>query len=121
MCKLIALDVGGRTVNVANIKTEYIRNIIDNAFRCNAIEKIVLFGSALEERCTDESDIDIAIFGKETKNKVFKSKSYRDYINSVVSFGNLQDYDILYFDMTKQYDSEIMNDINNGQILFERQ
>lgn len=121
MCQLIALDVGDRTVNVASLKTEYIKNIVDNVFRCNLIDKIVLFGSAIEERCTDDSDIDIAVFGKESKNKVFRSKEYRDYIDSVVSFGDLQDYDILFFDTTKNNDSAIMTDINKGLILFERQ
>ena len=52
---------------------------------------------------------------------MFKNKSYRDYVNSVVSYGEIQDYDILYFDTTKKNDSSIMKDINNGEVLFERQ
>ena len=67
MCQLVSLDVNGKTINVASLKIKYIKNIIDNISRCNLIDKVVLFGSSLEERCTENSDIDIAIFGKKTK------------------------------------------------------
>ncbi|MBR6147019.1 MAG: nucleotidyltransferase domain-containing protein [Lachnospiraceae bacterium] len=121
MCKMVGLDINGRTVNVASIKSDYVKNIVDSISLCHLIDKVVLFGSALEDRCTEESDIDIAVFGKESKSKMFKNKSYRDYINSVVSYGEIQDYDILYFDTNKKNDYSIMQDINNGEILFERQ
>ena len=55
-----------------------------------------------------------------TKSKMFSSKSYKDYIYSVTSFGEVQDYDILYFDSTKNNDSSIMKDIENGAVLYER-
>lgn len=120
MCQLVSLDVNGKTINVASLKIEYIKNIIDNISRCNLIDKVVLFGSSLEERCTENSDIDIAIFGKETKNQMFKTKSYIDYVKSITSFGEIQDYDILYFYSSKENNSSIMKDIEQGAILFER-
>lgn len=120
MCQLVSLDVNGKTINVASLKIEYIKNIIDNISRCNLIDKVVLFGSSLEERCTENSDIDIAIFGKKTKNQMFKTKSYIDYVKSITSFGEIQDYDILYFDSSKENNSSIMKDIEQGAILFER-
>ncbi len=120
MCQLINISLGDRNVSVASIKSEYIKNIADCASRCGLIDKVVLFGSALEERCTDESDIDIAVFGKESKNKVLKSRYYRDYVNSVVSFGSIQDYDILYFDTNKSYASDIMKNIEAGAVIYER-
>ena len=120
MCQLVSLDVNGTTINIASLKIEYIKNIIDSIYRCNLIDKIVLFGSSLEESCTEESDIDIAIFGSRSKNKMFSSKSYKDYIKAITSFGEIQDYDILYFDSTKHNDSMIMKDIEKGAVLFER-
>ena len=120
MCQLVSLNVNGKTISVASIKIEYIKTIIDNISRCDLIDKVVLFGSSLEERCTENSDIDIAIFGTKTKSKMFSSKSYKDYIYSVTSFGEVQDYDILYFDSTKNNDSSIMKDIENGAVLYER-
>ncbi len=120
MCQLVALDINGRTINVASLKVNYIKNIIDNISRCDLIDKVVLFGSSLEERCTENSDIDLAIFGTKSKNKMFGSKSYREYIKSITSYGEIQDYDILYFDSTKNNDYSIMKDINEGAVLFER-
>ncbi|SNU06209.1 Nucleotidyltransferase domain-containing protein [Lachnospiraceae bacterium] len=120
MCQLVSLNVNGKSISVASIKIEYIKNIVDNIFRCDLIDKVVLFGSSLEERCTEKSDIDLAIFGKKTKSKMFNSKSYKDYIFYVTSFGEIQDYDILYFDSTKKNDSSIMKDIENGVVLYER-
>lgn len=65
---------------VADMKHKYIVNIADQAKQCSNISRIVLFGSALETRCTEKSDIDIAVFGEESKantcvqknSKIFK-------------------------------------------------
>ena len=51
---------------------------------------------------------------------MFGSKSYKEYIKSNTSYSGIQDYDILYFDSTKNYDHSIMKDINNGAVLFAR-
>lgn len=121
MCQMTELCFGNRKVNVAGIKADYIKNIVDSISKCNLIDKVVLFGSALDERCTEDSDIDIAVFGRESKNRMFKNKSYLDYVNSVVSYGSVQDYDILYFDSNKLPSLSIMQDIDRGAVLFERQ
>ena len=120
VCKLVGLKIGKREIKVADIKKECIENIISNAHLCSKIEKIILFGSALEERCQENSDIDIAVFGKYEKNAMLRLKSYRDFVNAVVSFGKWQDYDVLYFDTTKQKNDMIMTDIENGAVLYER-
>lgn len=120
MCELVELRAGDRNIKVASIKKDYIQNIIESAHICNAIDKIVLFGSALNEGCTFYSDVDIAIFGKYSKQRIYRMKSYNDFVASVVSFGELQDYDMLYFDSTKKYEDSIMKDINKGAVLFER-
>ena len=121
MCQMTELSFGNRKVNVAGIKADYIRNIVDSISKCSLIDKVVLFGSALDDTCTEDSDIDIAVFGRESKNRMFKNKSYRDYVNSVVSYGSVQDYDILYFDSNKLPSLSIMQDIDRGAVLFERQ
>lgn len=120
MCRLVEMKIGERIVNVAEIKKDYIENIINSISLCSEIDKVVLFGSALEDRCTDFSDVDIAIFGRYPKNKMYRLKSYNDFVDSVVSFGDLQDYDMLYFDSTKANHDSILQDINRGAILFER-
>ena len=120
MCDLVELKIGERNIKVASIKKDYIQNIIESVGICREIDKIILFGSALIEECTYHSDVDIAIFGKHTKQKIYRMKSYNDFIKAIVSFGEIQDYDLLYFDSTKKYEDPIMNDINKGEVLYER-
>ena len=54
MCALVELSDGKC---VAEIKHKYIENIIKQAAKCKNIKRIMLFGSAFEERCQDSSDI----------------------------------------------------------------
>ena len=120
MCKLITKKVQDRDIKVADIKSDYIDNIVSSASLCNQINRIILFGSAIEERCTERSDIDIAVFGSQTKSKMFASKGYKDFVQSVVSYGGAQDYDILYFDDRKEHAGSIMSDIQYGEVLYAR-
>lgn len=120
MCRLVGIEIGGREVKVAEVKKESIENIIHSACLCNQIEKIVLFGSSLEERCTESSDVDIAVFGRYPKSRMFRLKSYQDFIKAVVTFGKWQDYDVLYFDASRENTDNIIREINKGEILYER-
>ncbi len=120
MCELVNLRIGKGSIKVASIKKDYIQNIIQSIPICDAIEKVILFGSSLNESCTDFSDVDIAIFGSQSKSQMYRLKSYHDFIDSVVSFGEPQDYDMLYFDSTKEYKDSIMKDISKGSVIYER-
>lgn len=121
MCKLISIkNSKNEDISVADVKKDYIVNIIKSCSLCEKIETVILFGSSIEERCKNESDIDIAVFGDESKSKMFKSKKYRAFVDAVCSFGDLQDYDILYFDRKNIEKSRIMKDISNGTLLYER-
>ena len=98
MCRLIMLQTNFQTeVAVADVKKIYIENIIKSAEKCNKIDAIVLFGSSLEDRCEDESDIDIAVISKYTVSRLCQYKSFRDFTDSVYSINVDQNYDILYF------------------------
>ena len=72
MCKMVPFE-GDK--QVADIKLHHIRNIVDQASAAKNINRIMLFGSATEERCSDSSDIDIAVFGNMTKSSYLKSLS----------------------------------------------
>lgn len=103
---------------VADIKKEFILNIIDKAPLCKDIDRIVLFGSSIEERCTDRSDIDIAVFGEKTPGRILSSSSYRKFTKEVYKFNNFsQDYDILYFKNGSK-GSSILEDINKGRVIY---
>lgn len=121
MCTLTLIETDKeKQVAVADIKKEYILNIIHASKLCKSISKIILFGSSIENRCTPDSDIDIAVFGDKTKAQMFKSKDYRAFVNAVCSYGDLQDYDILYFKTNAKYNAAILDDIAQGTVLYER-
>ena len=63
MCKVVVMNVDNRKIRVADIKKKYMNNIIDAAKKCDLIDKVILFGSSIEDRCKESSDIDIAVFG----------------------------------------------------------
>lgn len=94
--------------------------MIESIKLCDAIDKVVLFGSSLDENCKEISDVDVAIFGRYPKSRMFRLRSYHNFINAVTSYGELQDYDLLYFESGKIYDDFIFEDIKKGEILYER-
>lgn len=49
----------GNTVMVSEIKVESLKRYISIFPKLTVIRKVILYGSTLEERCTEESDIDL--------------------------------------------------------------
>lgn len=122
MCKITSFVIDGRTIHMADIKQKYVWNIINAAQKCDYIDKIILFGSSLEDRCRDDSDIDLAIFGNQPEGKCLTSKKYRNFARQLSSYDDFnQNYDLLYFKTGKKYSGIIMNHIMKGEILYERQ
>lgn len=119
MCKLVQFAQGKY---VADIKYDYIVNIAKLAAECKNIRRIMLFGSATEERCKKESDIDIAVFGEMSKPKYLRSKEHDKFHAGIILYGGNfeQDYDILYFSDQKESDDAIMADIANGVEIYRR-
>ena len=98
MCKLVLLQTNFQTeVAIADIKKAYIENIIHSAEKCDKIDAIVLFGSSLESRCEEGSDIDIAVVSMYTVEHLCRYKSFRNFTDSIYSKDMNQNYDILYF------------------------
>ncbi len=121
MCRVKTTTIRDTTFSVAEIKEKYIRNVIDAASRCDLIDRIVLFGSSTSNKCKADSDIDLAFFGNETEYKALRSKKYDRFTSQIYSFDNLgQSYDLLYFVTGKQYKGLIMNDIENGELIYVR-
>ena len=117
MCKLAALGSGSM---VAEIKLPYIEHIVSLASECKHISRIMLFGSSTEERCTDLSDIDIAVFGDLSKGKYYASKEYRDFVDRIFEFDFSQDYDILYFKEGSKQQAPILDDVSRGVEIYRR-
>ena len=121
MCKVIPMNVGTRQIRVAEIKQKYIQNIIDAARECDLIDRVVLFGSSLQERCRDSSDIDIAVFGNQPRSRALTSRKFERFARQLYSFDNhAQAYDILYFRSGSGVSNPILHEINRGEELYAR-
>lgn len=97
MSKLVSINTNYNTqVQVAEIKLKYIQNIIESASKCTHIQEIILFGSALEERCTDESDIDIVIISNVARSRLYRLKTYTEFLSSLHQNDDyVQQYDVI--------------------------
>ncbi len=106
--------------SIAAIKLHHIDNIALQAAKCANIERIMLFGSSLEDRCTEKSDIDIAVFGNQSKSKYLLSREFKRFHDGVFLFDLNQDYDILYFSTREVPKDSILQDINKGIEIYRR-
>lgn len=116
----------GDTITVAENKKRHIENIIKAAEKCKQITGIILFGSALEERCTDKSDIDLAIISCRTVNELSKTVGFKKFLADIYAIDEKQEYDRLYF----KYFEEIIQKrdkvpicaelVQKGKIIYRR-
>ena len=121
MCRVLPMNIGTRQIHVAEIKQKYIQNIIDAAHQCDLIDRVVLFGSSLEERCREASDIDIAVFGNLPRSRALTSKKYERFARRLYAFDNYsQAYDILYFRNNSDDSNPILHEISKGEELYAR-
>ena len=121
MCRVTSMDIGSRQIRVAEIKQKYIKNIIDAARECDLIDRVVLFGSSLQECCRENSDIDIAVFGNQPRSRALTSKKYERFARQLYTFDNhSQVYDILYFRSHSGDTSPILQEISRGEELYAR-
>ncbi len=117
MCKLVHFKDGKF---VAEIKLGHVKNVASQAEKCKNISRIMLFGSSTEERCTDRSDIDIAVFGQMPKTKYLGSREFRTFQDRLFLYDLNQDYDILYFCDGQEHNDPIMKDIAHGTEIYRR-
>lgn len=125
MCELIPIQTSdGSRINVADIKADVIKQIIKIAHDCNKIDYIYIFGSSLEERCTDKSDIDIAIISNVTRSRLFRTKEYDEFKDKLYKIDLKQDYDILQFNsleqLKKSKDIVCKDILNRGELIYSR-
>lgn len=60
MCKLVPFKAQtGKTVMVADIKVDKLNKYLEMFPKLTSIDKVVLFGTALSDRCTEESALDL--------------------------------------------------------------
>ena len=125
MCKLVTIKNNiGKDITVADIKVDIIHKIIDYASKCKYIDYIILFGSSVEDRCKEASDIDIAIISNTTRSKLFKSSTYDKFISDLYKINITQEYDILQFnsmnDIIQRKDNICSEIQRKGQTIYQR-
>lgn len=59
MCNLVPMQLCGQIVNVAEHKVEKIKKYLEVFPKLKSVDKVYLFGSTLETRCNENSDIDL--------------------------------------------------------------
>ncbi|MCM1136459.1 MAG: nucleotidyltransferase domain-containing protein [Clostridium sp.] len=125
MCNIVTIknNVGDK-INVADIKANAIKNIINLAGNCDLIDYIFLFGSSAEERCTTKSDIDIAIIADACDSKLIKNKGFNLFRNGIYDIDMEQNYDILQFrtldELKKREDCICKSILEKGQIIYSK-
>lgn len=84
MCQMVSIKTNFDTeIQVADIKKDVIENIIKAASACKRICQIILFGSAIEERCQEDSDIDMLVVSDTTRSRLHKDKGYREFLKKL--------------------------------------
>ena len=126
MCKLVKITNSlGEQIEVAEIKADTIKKIIKIAKICDKIDYIYLFGSSVEERCTDESDIDLAIISNVSASKLCNRSSYREFKERLYAIDTDQEYDRLQFNSLKAIrnskDPVCLDIISKGKLLYQRE
>ena len=121
MCKVTTINVDDRKVHIAELKLPAVKNIIEVVRQNDLFDKVILFGSATGDRCKEDSDIDIAVFGTEPTYQMLRSKKYLDFTNAVRGFGDgRQSYDILYFKTGTKDNRFFIDEVGKGEVLYER-
>ncbi len=68
MCKLVDLELqNGTTVKVAENKLGRIQRYLAVFPRLKSVKRVILFGSATTEKCTDQSDVDLCFLYRDKK------------------------------------------------------
>ena len=94
MCRLVNVKTNFNTeIEVADIKKEVVENIIEAADVCSRICQIILFGSVIESRCTEDSDVDMLVISDTPRSKLYKDKGYQEFLRRL---HEKDDYDQLY-------------------------
>lgn len=118
MSKLVKL-FEDKDIFVSELKKDCILNVIEEAKKYTKITKIILFGSSLEERCTDNSDIDIAVFTSLNLSDLFRRKWFVDFNTNIYLYDMNQHYDVIPFKEGYKDKSLIMENIYKGEIIYE--
>lgn len=128
MCQMVQVKTNFDTeIEVADIKRDIIENIVEAAGICTRIRQIILFGSVIESRCTEDSDVDMLVVSDVSRSRLYKDKDYREFLKKL---HDKDDYEQMYdvicvHGMDEVYQKQdtvcLFRDvIENGKTLYRR-
>lgn len=128
MCQMVQVKTNFDTeIEVADIKKDIIENIVEAAGICTRICQIILFGSVIESRCTEDSDVDMLVVSDVSRSRLYKDKGYREFLKKL---HDKDDYEQMYdvicvHGMDEVYQKQDMvclfrDVIENGKTLYRR-
>ncbi|MCM1186376.1 MAG: nucleotidyltransferase domain-containing protein [Lachnoclostridium sp.] len=128
MCRLISIETNFNTkIEVADIKKDVIENIIEAASVCTRICQIILFGSVIGSRCTEDSDVDMLVISDTSRSRLYKDKSYQEFLKRLHDRDDYkQIYDVICvhgMEEVYQYRNKVnlfQNILNCGKTLYRR-
>ena len=87
MCQMVHVKTNFNTeIEVADIKKDIIENIVEVAGICTRICQIILFGSVIESRCTEDSDVDMLVVSDISRSRLYKDKDYQEFLRNFPDF-----------------------------------
>lgn len=129
MCQMIHVKTNFNTeIEVADIKKEIIENILEAVNACTKICQIILFGSVIESRCTEDSDVDILVVSEISRSKLYRDKGFQEFLKKLHDKDNYEQmYDVIcVHGMDEIYknksETNLFQDIiKNGKTLYRRE
>lgn len=122
MCKLVNLQLkNGTTIKVAEHKAKKIKQYISVFPLLKSVDRVILFGSAITEQCTEQSDVDLCFLYKD-KNQYREDMAelyYEIMPESIEDDAMCVDCD--WFDHTKMMTGAMKAAAKEGVVIYDCQ
>lgn len=122
MCKLVNLQLkNGTTVKVAENKVERIKQYISVFPLLRSVKQVILFGSAMTENCTEQSDVDLCFLYRDKKQyREDMAELYYDIMpESTDDDAMCADYD--WFRSTNMLTGAMKVAVREGVVIYDSQ
>ncbi|MCD8223019.1 MAG: nucleotidyltransferase domain-containing protein [Clostridiales bacterium] len=122
MCKLMPFVLeNGNTIQVSEYKIDRLKQYVKMFSTLNGVDRVILFGSALEERCRKDSDMDFCMLYPDEQKSLYREnlkKMWRLYPES--SYDDFLSFDTKRFDENDHLYTVIQDIKNKGVVIYDR-
>ncbi len=128
MCRMTSVKTNFETeIEVADIKKGVVENIVEAAAACAKISRIILFGSVIETRCTEDSDVDMVIVSDISRSRLYQDKGFQLFMQKLHDRDDYEQmYDVICVHgmdevYRKKNDMSLFRDVaEKGRVLYRR-